>query len=94
MTTNRIASFAVALWCVARLYQRGGAGPALYGAIGVAALLAIIWFSVHWANLLKQGRQAQRALPRQVPPLAISLIGWLLLVLYCAALVATPARLS
>ncbi len=92
ITTNRLASFALALWGLARIYQRSGAQSALLGLAAFAALLAIIWFSAHWAQQLQNSRAAMRALDRNVPPLAINLIGWLLLLLFCAAVATAPLR--
>jgi hypothetical protein len=94
LTANRLASFAVALWCVAHLYQRGGGEPALLGAAGASGLLAIIWFNRFWAHQLQHSRAARQTTDRNVPPLAINLIGWLLLMLYCAGVGAAPALIA
>ncbi len=92
LTANRLASFAVALWCLARIYQRHGADAVLPGLLGMGGLLSLIWFSTGYAQLLLQSRAARRALNCNVPPLAINLIGWILLLLFCVALVYAPAR--
>ncbi len=94
LTTNRLASFAVALWCVARIYQRHGTDAAMAGLLAIAGLLSLIWFSTRYAQLLQQSHAARRALNCNVPPPAINLIGWILLLLFCTALAYAPVRIA
>ena len=92
LNTNRLASVAVAVWCSAQIYQRQGANAALISLIGLAGLLSIIWFSSTWAELLRKSHAARYAADRDRPQsgTAVSLIGWILLLLFAAALRQTP----
>jgi hypothetical protein len=86
LNINRLASLAVALWCAARIYERQGLEAALVALLALAALLSLIWFSERFAAGLRNSAAARRALNANVPPLALNLIGWILLLLFSAAL--------
>jgi hypothetical protein len=88
LNANRLASLAVALWCGARVFERQGLAAACMVMLGLAGLLALIWFSGPLTNALRASVAARRALNTNVSPLALNLIGWILLLLFCAALYA------
>jgi hypothetical protein len=85
---NRLASLAVALWCDMRIFERQGLAAACIALFALAALLSLIWFSGPIAASFRASARARRMLNANAPPLAINLIGWILLLLFSAALYA------
>ncbi len=86
LNANRLASLAVAVWCGARVFERQGLVAACIALLALAGLLSLIWFSEPLTAALRASTAARRALNSNVPPLALNLIGWILLLLFTAAL--------
>ena len=77
LNLNRIASAALAAACVVQAWRRGGTQTALAVAVGVAVLLAMIWFSRGIAASMPRRGSSMLGTPdaHHVEPLVFTLLG-------------------